>query len=248
MSLVGRQRTSGERRVRLSCDLEDSAKRAYLEFTDVSDYIWKSPNLIAHETKLELRKLPAYYPNDPKTAKLRWKLESHKLNRVFPYLIAVGNLFSVVSLFESYLLLLGGKLQEYRGVPLSSTKGQGVTKLFNYLRTLAVHPEEVPLYEQVQAAIKVRNCLSHASGMLAWSRDETELRRLQAGGTYLSKEHRDMRAAQGGTYDEILVTESPLGDRLQVKNEYSFVVATYLREYSIALCGIANEKLVGGQS
>ena len=65
---------------------------------------------------------------------LRWRRESEKLTRVFPYLIAVGNLFSVVSLFESYLLLLGGKLQDHSGIPLGSVKGQGVTRLFNYFK------------------------------------------------------------------------------------------------------------------
>ena len=64
------------------------ADRAYLEFTDVADYIWKSPRLIEHETKIETRKLKDYFPNNEEHAKLRWHFESNKLNSVFPYLIA----------------------------------------------------------------------------------------------------------------------------------------------------------------
>ena len=227
----------------LSSQLGKLAKQAHIEFTGVSDYVWKSPRLIEHETKLELEKLPAYYPNDPKTAELRWKLESKNLTRVFPYLIAVGNLFSVASLFETYLLLLGGKLQDHSGIPLESVKGQGITKLFNYFKSHGVFPNSVPLYEQVQAAIRIRNCLAHASGMLAWSRDDKELRRLQSSGAYLSPEHRDMRKSRGKAFDEILIMKSALGERLQVSNEYSFVVTSYLREYFIALCSVADEKL-----
>src|SRR5262249_19559884 len=174
--------------------------------------------------------------------------ESNKLESLFPYLIAVGNLFSVVSIFESYLLLLSGKLQEHTSVAISSSKGQGVARLFNYLRSLDIVAGKLPLYEQIQAAIKIRNCLAHASGMLPWSRDEKELRRLTVSGTYLTKEHRDMRHAQGGVYDEVVVSESPLGDRLQVTNEYSHIVAYYTRKYLIDLCGTASQKCGQAQS
>jgi len=226
----------------LSCQLGKLAKQAQMEFTAASDYIWKSPRLIEHETKLELEKLPVYFPNDPQTAKLRWEFESRNLTKVFPYLIAVGNLFSVASLFETYLLLLGSKLQDHSGLPLESVKGQGVAKLFAYFKELGIPPNSVPLYEQVQAAIRIRNCLAHASGMLAWSRDNKELRRLQASGAYLSREHRDMRIARGGAFDEVRITKSSVGDRLHISNGYSFTVASYLQQYFVALCGLGNER------
>ena len=161
----------------LSGQLDELAIYARIEFEGVSDYIWKDPRLIEHETELELQKLPLYFPNDPQIAALRWHRESEKLTRVFPYLIAAGNLFSVVSLFESYLLLLGGNLQNHSGIPLDSVKGQGATRLFNYFKKIIkLPPDAVPLYEQVQAAVKIRNCLAHASGMLAWSRERGALK------------------------------------------------------------------------
>ena len=101
----------------------------------------------------------------------------------------------------------------------------------------------MPLYEQVQAALKIRNCLAHASGMLAWFHEEKELRRIQSRATYFSREHRNRQIAKDGTFDEILITQSAMGDRLEVKNEYSFVVSSYLREYFVALCGAAKERL-----
>ena len=45
--------------------LDELATYARIEFEGVSDYIWKSPRLIEHETELELQKLPMYFPNDP---------------------------------------------------------------------------------------------------------------------------------------------------------------------------------------
>lgn len=42
----------------------DITDRAYREFTDVADYIWKSPKLIRHETELETQKIKDYFPKD----------------------------------------------------------------------------------------------------------------------------------------------------------------------------------------
>lgn len=226
----------------LSEQLNQLASQASDEFDDILDYIWKSPGLIKHETEIELKKIPLYFPNDPKSAALRWKWQSEKLTGVFPQFIAVGNLFSVVSLFEFYLLQLGDKLQSSCGIQLESVKGQGVTKLFEYFKKINLSPHKVPLYDQVQAALKIRNCLMHSSGMLAWDRYEKDLRRTLSSRTYLSLEDRNRRKAKGEISNEVLIKESAVGDRLQVENMYSFIVSAYLRDYFFDLCGIAIEK------
>jgi len=228
--------------------LEELAERASQEFSDAADYIWKSPRLITHETELELKKLPAYFPNDPDHAKIRWQFESDKLKRVFPYLIAIGNLFSVVSLFESYLLLFANEIERRTGKPISSVRGHGVNRLFNYFRELGLALEKVENYHQVQAAIKIRNCLAHASGLLKWSREAQELKRIQKSGSYLSKEHRKRRETSGGEYDEVQVVTSGLGERLQVNNEYAFIVTSYLSEFFIGTCQLAASLKQNGNS
>lgn len=222
--------------VATSDKLKELAERAYREFTDVSDYIWKSPRLIEHETELEVKKLHTYFPNDQKHAKIRWHFESNKLNSVFPYLIAIGNLFSVMSLFEAYLLLLASELEKRTSIPTKSARGQGVNRLFNYFKDIGINLDQVEPYAQVEAAIKIRNCLTHASGLLTWSIEKQELKRLQKSGTYLSKEHRSLRKNKGGEYDEVRIVTSGLGERLQVNNEYAFVVSGYLRDFFIGLC------------
>ena len=82
------------------------ASNASWEFSQISDYIWKSPRLLDQETKLENQKIAEYFPDDPKLAELRWQRESPKIDKVFPYLIALGNMFSVMSTFEVYLLII----------------------------------------------------------------------------------------------------------------------------------------------
>jgi len=224
---------------KLADQLEKLAERAQTEFCDVSDFIWKAPNLIDHERELELSKLDAYFSNHPELRKRRWETESHKLDHKFPYLIAVGNLFSAVSLFESYLLLLAGELQPHVTIQLRDVKGLGVSRLFKFFRLVGIFPEQLPLHEQVQAAIKIRNCLTHASGMLAWSRENDDLRNIQSSGAYLSPEHRKMRRDQGGQFHEVFIGESALGDRLAIENLYCHVLCSYLHTYYSALCEAA---------
>ncbi|MFZ3091064.1 MAG: hypothetical protein WA240_10650 [Nitrospirota bacterium] len=212
------------------------ADRAYREFTDVADYIWKSPRLIEHETKLEVQKLKNYFPNSEEHAKLRWHFESNKLNSVFPYLIAVGNTFSIMSLFESYLLIVAIELKKDTGIRTTSVSGSGINRIFNYFRSGGIDLEAIEPFHQIMAAIKIRNCLSHASGMLSWSKEEAELKRIQRSGMYLSKDHRVLRKKNGRDFDEVRITNSGFGERIQVDNMYAFVLASYLRDYLIGVC------------
>ncbi|WOJ88836.1 hypothetical protein RZS28_13605 [Methylocapsa polymorpha] len=91
--------------------LEGLASQAFSEFSEAADYYWKSARLIDSELKSEALKLSDYYPLSGeekadriaiKLRKFRWTREHRKLTGVFPYLIAAGNLFSCVSLFEVF--------------------------------------------------------------------------------------------------------------------------------------------------
>ncbi len=174
-----------------------------------------------------------------KYAKLRRRFESNKLNNVFPYLISVGNIFSVMSLFESYLLILSIEIEKNTGMHVKSVSGNGINRIFTYFRSAGLEIEAINLFQQIMAAIKIRNCLSHASGMLSWSKEEVELKRIQKSGTYPSREHREMRKNNGGEFDEVKIVNSGFGERLQVDNMYAFVLTSYLRDYFIGACQLA---------
>ena len=218
---------------------EQLAARASEEFENFSDFIWKAPRLVETERESELAKLELYFPNDPESRELRWKCESHKLDHVFPYLIAVGNLFALLSLFESYVLALCIEVQSRTLVRLDSVRGMGISRLLGFLRNAGIKLEDLRLHRQILAAIKIRNCLIHASGVLSWSHDNNDLRDLQRTGKYLSSEHQGVRTAQGG--EDVYLQPSPLGDRLIIRNDYCHILSSYLKRYFVALCESAGQ-------
>jgi hypothetical protein len=225
------------------CELANSA---FFEFSCITDYIWKSPRLLEHETTLEKKKLDLYFSRDTRSADLRWKHESRKLTNIFPYHIAVGNLFSAAALFESYMLLLANLLQDHSGILIGSVKGLGVKRLFSYFKLLGFAPSQVPLFGQVNCGIRIRNCFAHAGGMLAWSRDRKELIKLESSRIYLSPDDRKRRKTSGNDFGEVFITVTPYGAKLQINNDYSYIVSCYFRDYFLKLCNIAEEKFVRG--
>jgi hypothetical protein len=221
--------------------IQKLASSAHREFCDVSDYIWKSPKLVSHEKKLELEKLQLYFPDRADLRELRWKHEEHKLHNVFPFLIATGNLFSTISLFETYALLLAGHIRDHTGTTIESAKGSGIGRLLNYFKSF-LPIEQLPLSEQVRVALSIRNCMTHASGLLTWSRDEKEIRRIITTHSYLSQEIRQRKIDLHRNFDEVVIEPTSFGDRLQISNSYSHLVASDLRTYFVEVCDLAIQK------
>ena len=226
----------------LSNELKQLGNQAYFEFCNVADYVWKNPRFIENEINIEKEKLGLYFSDNKKMAKLRWQRESRNLTRVFPYLMAVGNLFSAASLFESYILLLCEVLDRHHGVPVNTVRGNGTARLFEHLKAHGLAPSSIPLSDQIQAGIKIRNCLVHAMGVLSRSRDDKELRRVVSSGTYLSREDRERRKKLGVISDKILVVGTPHGDRIQISNDYCFILVSYFRDYFVDVCSEASKK------
>lgn len=196
---------------------------AHDEFGDAADYIWKAPRLIESERNDELAKLPAYFPSNPELAELRWEHESKKLENTFPYLMSRGNLFSVASLYEAYLILLAKNIEEETGLELHSAPGQGVSRINNYFKIIGLNYFTIKLYHQVEAALKIRNCLVHASGILSWSKEDKVIRQILASTTFLSRDHRDRRKKNKANINEVNIVTSSSGDHLEITNEYSWL-------------------------
>jgi hypothetical protein len=94
------------------------------------------------------------------------------------------------------------------------------------------------LSTQVDAALKIRNCLMHASGLLAHSRDAEELRRILKSGTFLLREHRKEKGL-------LRIVETGVGQRLQVANDYPWLLSSYLRDFFLDLCQLATASASG---
>jgi hypothetical protein len=149
----------------------------------------------------------------------------------------------VVSLFEAYLLSLAFELQPYLKVQLQDIRGKGATKLFRFFKESGIAYETLQLHQQVQCAIRIRNCLVHASGVLAWSGEGKGVLEVQRTGAYLSPEDRKRRL-RSGTYDELYLQTSVFDDRLMVRNGYAHLLCLYFREYFAQLCQAASQAVI----
>ena len=212
----------------------------YSEFDDIGDYIWKSPEFIQSQTEIEKQKMKEYFPKGGMSATWRSFFESNKLTNVFPYMIAVGNFFVAMSVFEWYLFMITTELGKDIGkaVASSSERSASVSSRLNYLQTCDVAPKE--LSAQIRAAVTIRNGLSHAGGMLSWSkRSQRELVRLVKTKEFLSPEGQ----AGGNKTEEpeyIFVHRHEFGDRLIITNNYSFLLTSYLKRYLFETCELIN--------
>jgi hypothetical protein len=209
------------------------AESAAIEFYYAADFFWKAPSLLKEQTSIEISKLFEYFPTDVTSRVKRWQHESHKLERIFPFLMATGNLYTITSLFEVYVFRLAQIVENDCNKSLEAIRGQGLQRYFLYLHSIGVETKKLTLWPQVDAAIKVRNCLMHASGMLSSSRDEKELRRITASGTFLTPEHRRKKRRP---LDEVRIIRDDFGDRLHVANDYAWLLSAYFRDYFLELC------------
>jgi hypothetical protein len=209
------------------------------EFSDISDYIWKAPNFIEQETKLEKRKLEAYFPLTGDADKdafaislraIRWEHESRKLYELFPQLLAVGNLYACLSVFEAYCLRLANLIERRSQHQVRTTGGRGIQKIFKFFSTAGVQHFKTDYALEMEAALKIRNCLIHSEGLLSWAQ-EASLRRIIGSGRFLSIEHLERRKRLGTPLDEVTIVTSELGDKITISNKYPHLLATYARWY-----------------
>lgn len=217
------------------------AKRAWQEFSDAADYIWKSPRLIESERKREREKLEAYHPHGGETATCRSLSEEKKLNDVFPYIIAAGNFYHLLSRFEFYLALLCVQLEKDTEKRLDRKRGNGISDWFKYLEKNRICLKQIETYVQIDAARQIRNCLIHNGGMLKWSTDPDELRKIQKDQLYRAKADRDECKDVEKSPAEVEIELTKDGERLKIDNSYAYMLARDLREFFTEVCRQAAE-------
>ena len=223
----------------------------HTSFSDAGDYIWKAPRLIEAEYELERKKLDEYFPltgnaaNDADAVRCRvwrWAFQELRLARAFPSLMANGNLFLAVSLYEFYFFKLVKLMESKDAYSLSACRGQGLSRFFDFLKNNEIDYKRVKHYDQAGAAVAIRNCLYHANGLLAWSREESRLRHMIQTVSYLPKETKQRQQKLGMPFDDVSIQKSELGDCLQIKNDYSFSACAYLRDHLVGMCVLAGTR------
>jgi hypothetical protein len=225
------------------------AREGMLEFDDVADFVWKIPNFLDAERALEKKKLQAYFPlsGDPDQDKLakflraaRWSHESHKLNNRFPELIGTGNLFIVLALFEAYCLKLVKLIEDRTEHRIHKVKGQGISRIFNFYSIVGIKHTTLPFFEQLDCALKIRNCLVHAEGLLSWSRDEVALRKIVQDRIFTEPKRRSKERNKKSLSLRVSVVDGVTGDRIKITNDYVFDVVWYAKNYFIAAAETAH--------
>jgi hypothetical protein len=219
--------------------LHGLAALAYEEFGDALDYVWKTPRFIKSEENIELEKLEAYVG---RVKEARWEHEYRRLNYVFPYLMAAGNLFTSASLFETCCLRLCKELEIASKKSISDFRGNGISRLFGFITSCGINTNIIKLRQQVDAALTIRNCLFHASGLLAWSRDEAKLRAVISNVTYLPADVRAKHRRMSIPFDSVTIIEGTLGERIQITNDYAYGATGFFRDHFCEMYNVFNSQ------
>lgn len=217
------------------------------EFEHISDFVWKSHNLISQEKERE-EKLYDLYASEGsdnllEIANMRWEYESFKIDKIFPYLINVSNLFTTISVLEHNLLKLAKTVEKLdNSVMLENINGSGINKLFKYFRQRNINLETIDKFTQIQASIKIRNCFFHASGLLSWSKDNIELQNIVKNKTYYTKGFGDNFDNETTKKWNIKIKKSDFGEQLELTHNYTFVLTGYIRDFLKELCHVLGDK------
>lgn len=227
-------------------------REAFQSFGDLSDFIWKTPRFLESEMKLEAKKLNDYFPItgsaevkkcNRKMRKHRFALEFTKVMLTFPRHMAVGNFFAAVSLYEAYCLALAYEIEKLTGKPLEGLRGQGITKLFKYFSVAKIQWQAALDAEQVNAILKIRNCLSHANGILKWSRDSISVSQAVTSRSFLPKEVRKGLSQSDEAFQRVKIVEGAMGKQVLITNGYAHIATEYLRNHFVDLCHRTEERL-----
>jgi hypothetical protein len=208
-------------------EIPELAAPAFWHFGDVLDVIWKAPDFIDAQREMELESLRC--AGDSSNGHTRWHFEHRKLWGVFPGLLANANTFLVTSLLELHLRMILEQVSE--GTPPKPQRG--IRETLSLLKHQGFRVEATNRWSQIDALIRIRNCLMHAAGVLHRSKDSDALEQLVTRRAYLAPTH----AAEELGEETVRIIEQRFGRRLVVNNMYAWLAAAYCREFIVELCG-----------
>jgi hypothetical protein len=160
---------------------------------------------------------------------------------VFPRLLANSNLLLAVSLLEFQTFRLTRIVVRRSAAP---ARLRGIDTLFSVLRQRGIIPESVDLWPQVQAAIKIRNVITHASGLIDLSSEATEIERIVLSQTYLTT--RSRQAVSDDAAPLMVIERSQAGNALRITNTFVWAAVAYCRDFFIGLCMAAFDRYPRG--
>jgi hypothetical protein len=157
------------------------------------------------------------------------------LGGLFPYLIAVGNLYSCVSLFEFYCFSLVKSIEAYSN---NLMNGAGIDAIFRFLKSSGIPVYNLPFYEQSSSFIVLRNCLYHANGQLAFSRDAERIRRIVSDKLYYQSINRAGKSRKD-VEARARIEHTPLGEQLVIDHLLAWHAVFNFRDFFCLVCSHA---------
>jgi hypothetical protein len=228
-------------------ELQRIRRASIIEFDGAMDLLWKALGFIEEQIELERQKLDAYFPATGGELTLsmreaRWRIESHNLFGVFPHMLSSGNLSALLSLLETYLFRICMILEPMSPRPLRDISGLGINRLYKFLDlvflnlSMDLQLKDLDHYVEIEAASKIRNGLTHASGILQICRDPDLIRSIIANHLYLHERDRSEKITSdqryivrlsSGTYGEIKLLSAPFlsGDAVVIAEIFSQLFA-----------------------
>jgi hypothetical protein len=206
------------------------------------DYLWKSENLIDHEMKVEIGKIKPQFRQKFIPGNPLWEIRTQGIREVFPTLIATSNLFLVISLLEVQLLTLCNLIESACKGRFDEAPGSGIQRCLKFIRKEAHFDyEKNPFWEPLHAATLIRNCFSHAFGILKYSKDQEKIISLLRDKKYWVKMNRDGSHPNSMVY----LTEKHIhGKQLAIESHYPWLLYSYSFELLIRVCEhLLEEKL-----
>lgn len=214
------------------------------EWMDISDFVFKSKSLVERERKIEQRKINNYFPAgiDERTDTLRRIRTERAVQRIectYPYMLATGNFYAVLSLLETFLLMLAKEAsvlfdKDYKGV-----SGVGVEKIYNHLRGAGIDLNKAENYQAISSAFNFRNCLIHCGGVLELSKEKDKIKRIICQRQHLSGVARENAKMEDSSVRGIaFVGHSAFGERLLINNDYAYLVSIYASSYFASVCSL----------
>ena len=220
---------------------------AYLEFNDLLDFIWKSPNFIDLEISRELEKINFKIPTNASKKEVldalfykqfRKEFELRKFKERFPVYLNSSNLFIAASLYELHLLRICQYAEKFTDERIRDQNGQGYSKCSNFLKKIGIRRSSLPHFREAEAAIVIRNCLMHAGGVLELSKDRDRIKQIANNDDHLTDYTRSYNIKNKERFARLEIAEDDTGSKLVVPNEYAHIAAAVLRDHLIS---VANE-------
>ena len=207
----------------------------------LSDCIWKLNGQLPDLRKEELAKLNDYFPEEGPLRRLRWQLESHRLNYSFPLFLNYSFVTLIFALTESFLIRTCELVHATTGSPIKVRQlaGAKLDRCFEYLRHFGhLDTDTLELYEPIKALSAIRNCIVHAAGFVRESKDDRQLREIIANRRYLSTtqsiRHDELDEQEGKQRTpDITIIEDNNAERLFIRESYAHSAGGYFRRVLI---------------